>query len=991
MNQISWISNLSRILRGSLVLCILSSTTLSRQHNPKNSAIAVIPQPTVIRSLEGHFLLRSETVIYTDEKSRTTAEYFSKYIRPSTGFDLSVQGIDTIRKAHKGIVFRIDTTLTNLGDEGYLLNVSPEGIDIAARTDAGVFYGCQTVRQLLPPDIERDMTTSNVTWRIPCVEIQDIPRFAWRGYMLDSARHFQDKEYIKRVIDLLSLYKMNRLHWHLIDDQGWRVEIKSHPKLTEIGAFRPNANARLNYIGKEPGDQYGGFFTQDDIREIVAYAQKRYVTIVPEIEMPGHCLAALITYPELSCTGELPSELGNNWIYKDVYCPGNEKTFAFLEDVLSEVINLFPSPWIHIGGDECPKDRWKVCPKCQNRIRAEELKNESELQSYFVRRIETFLSRRGRRLIGWDDILDDGIPPRAVIQPYRNITYAVTAARKGHDVIMSPSSHCYLDYSYATTPVEKTYAFDPTPSGIPEDRADHILGVECCQWLGNVSRRHLESHGVVLPVSGIEYQTFPRLIATAEVGWSPKHMRNWDHFRQRLQQHGRRLDILGLNYYRDPAIWNNTTASNTFHQIWYDPDLERIIASNIERYRKNNVSIQLMDTKGNPLSNAEVTVEQISHDFLFGSNLFVLGQLETPEANDKYEEAFLKIFNSATIPFYWLGTEPTQGRLRYEEGASYVWRRPPPDRLVAWCKQHDIVPKGHPLLWHAHNPEWFPKDPERLKKLYIQRFQQIADRYGESIALWDGVNEPIECAKNFPLYTNDLAYVEWAFREQRKIFPTQTQLCINEMLHVCHEYHGEDETQTRYFRHIKELIDKGVQLDGIGFQFHLFSDSAISQILGGYAYSPRQLLTVYQLYDKFNLPMYVTEITIPTMAETEKAVRFQEEMVRNYYRLWFSVPRMKGITWWNLADGTAIANETRFQGGLLNKDLNPKRSYMALDELINHRWKTKLHLSTMKEGIVRFRGFHGKYRIMVKTPTLTRSREINVKEQAENQYKLAIW
>lgn len=419
--------------------------------------------------------------------------------------------------------------------------------------------------------------------------------------------------------------------------------------------------------------------------------------------------------------------------------------------------------------------------------------------------------------------------------------------------------------------------------------------------------------------------------------------------------------------------------------------MEHIITANIEQYRKSDVSIKLMDTKGNPLQNVEVVVEQISHDFLFGSNLFVLGQLETPEANDKYEEAFLKIFNSATIPFYWLGTEPTQGHLRYEEGALYVWRRPPPDRLVAWCKQHDIVPKGHPLLWHAHNPEWLPKDPERLKKLFVQRFEQIADRYGESISLWDGVNEPIDCVRDFPLYTKDLAYVEWAFCEQRKLFPSQAQLCINEMPHVSHEYHSEDESQTRYFRHIKELIEKGVQIDGIGFQFHLFSDGIISRILGGHSYSPQQLLKVYQLYDRFSLPMYITEITIPTMAETREAERFQEEMVRNYYRLWFSVPRMKGITWWNLADGTAIANETKFQGGLLNKNFEPKRSYMALDELINHRWKTKLHLTTTKEGIVNFRGFHGKYRITAETPHLNRSREIHVIEQAENQYKLAIW
>jgi endo-1,4-beta-xylanase len=438
-------------------------------------------------------------------------------------------------------------------------------------------------------------------------------------------------------------------------------------------------------------------------------------------------------------------------------------------------------------------------------------------------------------------------------------------------------------------------------------------------------------------------------------------------------------------------IWKDGAAGETFRQLWDDPKIENRIASNIERYRKSDVSVELMDATGDPLSEVEVTVEQVSHDFLFGSNLFVLGQLETPEANRKYEDAFLRVFNSATIPFYWLGTEPVQGQLRYEEGSAYLWRRPPADRLVAWCQQHGVVPKGHPLLWHAHNPEWLPKDPKVVKELFVERFRQIANRYGESITLWDGVNEPVDCVKDFALYSSDRRYVAWAFREQRKVFPDAVQLMINEMPHACHEYHGEDPTQTRYYKHIRGLLDQGVRVDGIGFQFHIMSDRAISEILGGQSYTPRQLLNVYALYDRFELPMYVTEITIPTLADTDAAETFQEEMVRNYYRLWFSVPRMKGITWWNLGDGTAIAHETRFQGGLLTKNLEAKPSYRALDQLINRDWKTNVGLRTTTEGRVDFRGFHGRYRITVRTPSFTRTREIHVRDGAPNRYKLAIW
>jgi hexosaminidase len=336
-----------------------------------------------------------------------------------------------------------------------------------------------------------------------------------------------------------------------VDDQGWRIEIQGYPKLTEIGAWRPNLAARLNYLPNDRGERYGGFHTREDLREIVAYAAQRHVTIVPEVEMPGHTLAALMAYPELSCTGGDFPQLGDAWIYKDVYCPGNEKTFEFLEGMFSELLDLFPSPWIHIGGDECPKDRWKACPKCQARIRQEGLADEHELQSYFVRRIEQILHDRGRRLVGWDEILEGGLAPRATVQSWRGTAAGVRAAKAGHDVVMSPTSHCYLDYTYQKTPVQKTYSFDPVPSAIPDDKVHHILGVECCMWLGNVSTRHLARTGQILPPSGIDHQMFPRAIALSEVAWSPREARQWSDFRERLQRHAKRLELRGVNFARD--------------------------------------------------------------------------------------------------------------------------------------------------------------------------------------------------------------------------------------------------------------------------------------------------------------------------------------------------------------------------------------------------------------------------------------------------------
>jgi hexosaminidase len=515
----------------------------------------IIPVPTKVNLLADEFVLRADTSIFADENAWKSAELLAAQLNASTGFNLYPEKYDSGSDTDNSICLRTDRILQELGEAGYLLNVSPERIDITAGIRAGTFYGCQTLLQLMPPEMMSTQRVKGVTWRVPCIEIEDKPRFGWRGYMLDSSRYFQEKEYIKKIIDLLALYKFNRLHWHLIDDHGWRVEIKSWPRLTEVGAFRPNTKAKDNYNPREPSDNYGGYYTRDDIREIVAYAAERHITVVPEVEMPGHVLSAIMSYPELSCRGETPAEKGGVYVFKDVYCPGKEGTFKFLEDVLIEIMELFPSPWIHVGGDECPRDRWKECPDCQSRIKAEGLKDENELQSYFVRRIENFLHDNGRRLIGWDEILEGGLAPRATVQSWRDAEHSVTTINLGHDTILSTHLFCYLDYDYEGTPIEKAYSYEPVPSEIPEDKLHHILGIEGCQWLGMVSSRYMDETGEIMPLSRIEHHSFPRLIALSEVAWSPRDAKDWPGFKKRLKHHGRILDIIGVNYYRDPDIW----------------------------------------------------------------------------------------------------------------------------------------------------------------------------------------------------------------------------------------------------------------------------------------------------------------------------------------------------------------------------------------------------------------------------------------------------
>ena len=427
--------------------------------------------------------------------------------------------------------------------EGYRLRVDGTRVEIAAPHDAGLFYGLQTLRQLLP-------ITGNGNVSLSAVEVRDAPRFSYRGMHLDVSRHFMPLEFVKKYIDLMAMYKMNTFHWHLTEDQGWRLQINRYPLLTEVGSCRKETMVAKQfnpYVGD--GIRHCGFYTQEQAREIVQYAAERFITVIPEIEMPGHSLAALAAYPSLACTAG-PFEVATRWgVFDDVYCP-TEETFTFLENVLDEVTRIFPSRYIHIGGDEVPKKRWKESQYAQSLMQREGLKDEHELQSYFIRRIEKVLNARGRRLIGWDEILEGGLAPDATVMSWRGTEGGIAAARQKHDVIMTPGSHLYFDHYQAEpageplaiggfSPIEKVYSFEPVPAELTEMEARHILGAQANVWTEYIKT---PDH--------VEYMVFPRMLALSEVVWSPKERRSFEDFAVRLRQELPRLDRLGVRYRR---------------------------------------------------------------------------------------------------------------------------------------------------------------------------------------------------------------------------------------------------------------------------------------------------------------------------------------------------------------------------------------------------------------------------------------------------------
>ena len=450
-------------------------------------------------------------------------------------------------KAHgdNNVIFKYDGTLA---DEGYVLEITPENILVNAKTGAGAFYAIQTLKQLVPVQAyETPIDLKRLA--LPTMKISDKPHFAYRGFMLDCSRHFWDVETIKEVLDILAMHKMNRFHWHLTEDQGWRIEIKKYPLLTKIGSKREQTTTGRN-VGMD-GIPYGGYYTQRDIKEIVRYAQERFITIVPEIEIPGHSLGALCAYPWLGCRGEDGNyKTWSNWgVSPQIACAGKESTFKFWEDVLGEVIKLFPGEYIHIGGDEAPRDEWKVCPHCQERIKDNNLKNEAELQSYVNNRIEKFLNEHNRKLIGWDEILEGGVSQSATIMAWRGADRGIEAAKKGNYAIMTPSSHCYFDY-YQTTdrkdehegiggyvPLRKAYSFDPYDQLSPEEQK-YIMGVQCNLW----------TEYVPTPMH-LQYHALPRLGAIAEIGWSnpAPDKKDIEEFIGRAKQLSRYYYVFGWN------------------------------------------------------------------------------------------------------------------------------------------------------------------------------------------------------------------------------------------------------------------------------------------------------------------------------------------------------------------------------------------------------------------------------------------------------------
>ncbi|MEN6384265.1 MAG: beta-N-acetylhexosaminidase [Phycisphaerales bacterium] len=514
--------------------------------NDLNTSFSIVPRPAILEVNAGQFVLAPPLRIMLksdDALLWRNAEYLQRVLANSTGYDVIVSS-DANSVHGKNIIFELCIDANDLGAEGYKLEVTANYIKITSKTPAGNFYGCQTLRQLLSADIEKTFIVQR-TWQIPCCRIIDKPCFKWRGMHLDVSRHFFNKSFIKKYLDLLSLYKINVFHWHLTDDEGWRIEIKKYPKLTEVGACRgPKTTAS------------GNFYTQNDIKEIVAYAKERYITIVPEIEMPGHCNAALYAYPELSCTGRvLKTGNDNSRFYflqegRFAYCAGKETTFSFLEDVLSEVAELFDSPYIHIGGDERPENLWEQCPVCQKRMQQEGLKNTDELQQYFIRRIEKFLLSKQKRLIGWDQITSDKLAKSSIVISYQSLEPAKKMAKAGNDVILALAENCYFDWYQSKSPDEpkaigglvtlkKAYSLNPVLKGLTKEQQSHILGAQGCLWTEYIEK---SSHA--------EYMTFPRICATSEILWSPKKVRGWKDFERRMRSHYNRFDNLNVAYHK---------------------------------------------------------------------------------------------------------------------------------------------------------------------------------------------------------------------------------------------------------------------------------------------------------------------------------------------------------------------------------------------------------------------------------------------------------
>ncbi|KJF45381.1 family 20 glycosylhydrolase [Draconibacterium sediminis] len=519
-----------------ILLMVLLACNAEKVEKPYNKGISVTPRPTSIVKGEGVFTLNRKTVFVAEsEQISEVITLFAKKLKTSTGYEMDVVNTNP----RDNFINVVIETQQLANDEAYKLKVTSKNIEITGSTIKGIFYGLQTLLQLLPAEVESSTLVTDVDWNIPIVDIQDEPRFKYRGLHLDVCRHYVPVEDIKKHLDMMAMFKMNKFHWHLTEDQGWRIEIEKYPLLTQIGSKRIEGE----------GNEYGGFYTQQEVKEIVAYASDRMIDVIPEIELPGHALAALTAYPEYSCTGG-PFKVRNIWgVEPDVYCAGKEETFEFLEDIIDEVVALFPSEYFHIGGDECPKTRWESCMLCQRRMKEEGLKDEHELQSYFVQRIEKVLLAHGKKMIGWDEILEGGLAESAAVMSWRGEDGGIEAATHGHDVVMTPGNWCYLDHFQGDsrvepvaiggyTTLEESYSYEPVPEQLKAEMAKHVLGTQ-----GNVWTEYMYTPEL------IEYRVYPRIIALAEVNWTSKENKNFTDFARRMDNQYVRMDMHDINYH----------------------------------------------------------------------------------------------------------------------------------------------------------------------------------------------------------------------------------------------------------------------------------------------------------------------------------------------------------------------------------------------------------------------------------------------------------
>ena len=554
---------------------LLVAAACSQAGHEEADTVSIIPQPRYVQMDEGTFRIDKDTKIFLDEpveEYMRIAGFLNERLLAAAGFSLEITDEMT---ADGNVIFFMNAGLPS---EAYGIHVEPNRTVIDYGDGAGAFYALQTIFQLLPEEIFADSRQRGVKWEIPCLAMEDAPRFKYRGMHLDVCLHYFDVDFLKKYIDIMALHKVNRFHWHLTEDQGWRLEIKKYPLLTEKGQWRKETVVGSLNSGVYDGTPYGGYYSQEQVRDLVQYAAERYVTIIPEIELPGHALAAIACYPELSCGLEDHYETATKWgVFKQVYCP-KETTFEFLEDVFDEVFELFPSEVVHIGGDECPKASWKACPHCQALIRKLGLKDEYELQSWFVTRIEKYINSKGREIIGWDEILQGGLAPNAKVMSWLGEEGGIQAARQHHEVVMAPHQKYYLDYWQADpdseplamggpTTLKTMYEYEPVPEVLTPEEARYIIGVEGCVWT-----EYMDSP------ERVEYMAWPRMCAIAETGWTQTD-KDWDGFTRRLETHLGRLDRLDVGYCKaffNPLIvfHNDTKYSKVVTMTVDAPDAE---------------------------------------------------------------------------------------------------------------------------------------------------------------------------------------------------------------------------------------------------------------------------------------------------------------------------------------------------------------------------------------------------------------------------------